>query len=1115
MVSTFVLRYRLGDAEWQEFQLSKDEILIGRGVDCDLSLDHEEISRVHARLSRVGEAFMLTDLGSSNGTYVMGQPLPPNTPVSLEIGTLVEIGGFTLSLHAPGFEATSLAKDRHPLGREVFHLRYRYADGEWQTYVLPDGDTTFGRGEESDMALDDDEISRRHAVLTFAVNKLTLTDVGSTNGTFIDGVQLEPHQKYPLKIGQFIAMGHHTLYVEAPEIVGVMHSASGTMVMPGEAISLQQVGPGAMVGEPKTMLDAEVPVAPSSVRTMNLTGHDKVSIGRAADNQVVLNHPMVSRYHAVLERMGKRFVIKDLRSSNGIYVNEQRIEREAYLKDWDQIRIGVYVFVISGQQLQGQIEQGIRIEAANINQVVSSGLNLLKDISLTMEPNEFVALVGMSGAGKSTFMNAISGYWPASHGYVLVNGINLYDHYDMFRDDIGYVPQKDIVHAELTPESALDYVAQLRMPPDTTSQERQAVVSEVLRELDLTERKDIPISSLSGGQLKRVSIGVELLTKPRLFFLDEPTSGLDPGTEYDMMNLMRRLADQGRTIILITHATKNVMMCDKVIFLARGGNMAFYGAPEDALEYFDHYRTERERREKDMEFDDIYRILNDDSRGSPEVWRERYLQSPVYRNLIEKKVSTDTMVADRGMTPAGKVQGSKKRISSLRQFKVLSARNLKILVADKISLGLMVALAPVLGLMDFIWGNDLYDPIVGDASKIVTLWFMMALITVLVGAMSSVREIVKEDDIYKRERAVNLKILPYVMSKIWVGVVLAVYQAGVLLLFRILFVQPSVPSNAAYFSLYITLFLGTLCGYLIGLTISAIAPNQNSAMMLIIVVLVPQFLFAGALLPLDLIPGGEQISFLMPTRWSFESFIRITGVGEQLNQDPCWTSFPKADRLKLPDELKGECACMGASIFSDCADFPGILSDDFYDEKAQAAIVNPEPIEPAQPTPYLYPTAYPSPTALPTPTLLPSLTPYPTPSNPQDMGSYMDQRQEQGNEYQDSILGQFDGYREDSKAQGAAYSEVRTAQGDEYAELREAQGDEYAADMTAYGDERAEWQESREKAINSAEAVLGSIYDNFQQAFRGTVIGRWMIMGVIMAALVVAVLVFQKRKDVV
>jgi hypothetical protein len=200
------------------------------------------------------------------------------------------------------------------------------------------------------------------------------------------------------------------------------------------------------------------------------------------------------------------------------------------------------------------------------------------------------------------------------------------------------------------------------------------------------------------------------------------------------------------------------------------------------------------------------------------------------------------------------VQSSAQRISALHQFFVLSARNLRILAQDKISLALMLALAPILGAMDFIWGRDLYDPIKGDASKIITLWFMGALVTILVGALSSVREIVKEVDIYKRERVVNLKIMPYILSKVWVGVVLALYQAGVLLFFRQYFVNPNLNSLTAFLAMYITFFLGIMSGYLIGLLISAVAPNQNSAMMLIIVVLVPQFLFAGSLLPLDLIP---------------------------------------------------------------------------------------------------------------------------------------------------------------------------------------------------------------------------------------------------------------------
>jgi len=272
-------------------------------------------------------------------------------------------------------------------------------------------------------------------------------------------------------------------------------------------------------------------------------------------------------------------------------------------------------------------ESGLTIEALHLKKQVNKRTNLLQDISLTINSNEFVAVVGMSGAGKTTLVDAISGFRPATDGQVLINGTDFYRYYDSFRDDIGYVPQRDIVHMELTPEKALDYAAQLRMPPDTSKAERGKVVTEVLEVLDLAERRKLPIFRMSGGQQKRLSIGVELLTKPRLFFLDEPTSGLDPGTEFEMMKLMRRLADQGRTVVLITHATKNVMMCDKGVILARGGHLAYYGPPEIALTYFDQYRTERERREKEIEFDDIYLILSDEQRGAPVEWDQRFRAS--------------------------------------------------------------------------------------------------------------------------------------------------------------------------------------------------------------------------------------------------------------------------------------------------------------------------------------------------------------------------------------------------------------------------------------------------------------------------------------------------------
>ncbi|MCJ7624093.1 MAG: FHA domain-containing protein, partial [Anaerolineaceae bacterium] len=957
-------------------------------------------------------------------------------------------------------------------------LRYRLKDGEWVELPLPHGEIILGRYVEADLFLNDDAISRRHARITVSGESVFLQDLGSTNGTMVDGQPLAPRRQFVLEPGQVIRMGAFFLELQK-----------------GQPSDLE---PATMMGEIGEYISREdkISIMGSQVdlRALNFQKMDRITVGRASDNDVVLNHPLVSRYHALIEKMGGRFRLRDLESTNGVFVNGVRIQKESWLTEGDTITIGASDFVLSGNNLQRQVEMGLNLDATHINQFVSKELNLLQDISLLIKPMEFVALVGMSGAGKSTLMNAMSGYWPASHGKVLINGVNLYDHYDFFRNDIGYVPQKDIVHSELTPASALDYVAQLRLPPDTTSVERRALVDDVLEDLDLTERRDVPIHKLSGGQLKRVSIGVELLTKPRLFYLDEPTSGLDPGTEYEMMKLLRRLADQGRTITLVTHATKNVMLCDKVIFLARGGHLAYYGPPEKGLEYFDQHRTPRERREKAMEFDDIYIILNDDKRGSPVDWGKRYRESPIYNQLMREQQAS-AVAQQQGERPSARK--GKTKVSSLRQFVILSTRNLKILFQDKVSLALMLAIAPAIGMMDFIWGSNLFDPVEGDASKIITMWFMSSLITVLVGAISSVREIVKEVDIYKRERAVNLKIGPYVLSKVWVGLVLALYQAGMLLFFKMIFARPDLPSLFSFLGLYITLFLGTMCGYFVGLAISAISPNENAAMLLIIVALVPQFLFAGALLPLDLIPGGELISLIMPTRWGFETFLSISGMGDQLAEDPCWL-LDEESRTHLSSEMKEACPCMGESIFTSCAEFPGILSPDFFDDIAQAALAAPKPLEPQMPT------AYPSLTPLPTPTRLASLTPYPTPEDPREMEDYNDIREEQGEDYQDLIMGQMEIYRVDSQDQGMLYSDMRGEQGDEYQVL-----------MRNYGDDRADWQESREKAISSAEGLLESIYDNYGRGFSGSVTGRWIIMCGLMLLFIVVVFIAQKRKDVV
>ena len=294
--------------------------------------------------------------------------------------------------------------------------------------------------------------------------------------------------------------------------------------------------------------------------------------------------------------------------------------------------------------------------ALGLNKWVRKNLNILANISLVFQPREFIVVVGQSGGGKSTLVDAIAGYRPATHGKVIVNGIDVYRNFDAIRNEIGFVPQRDIIHMELTVYQALDYAAKLRMPRDTSKAERHKRITEVLDDLDLAHRKDNQISSLSGGQQKRVSIGVELITRPGLFFLDEPTSGLDPGTETAFMHLCRRLADQGRTIIMVTHATKNVMLADKVVFLARGGYLAWFGPPDEALAYFDQYRTERERRTSTMEFDQIYAILDDPSKGSAQGMGKALPRQPSLPEIYYRAAET----RPKGLPLAAQAQAEKR-----------------------------------------------------------------------------------------------------------------------------------------------------------------------------------------------------------------------------------------------------------------------------------------------------------------------------------------------------------------------------------------------------------------------------------------------------------------------
>ncbi|NET60432.1 MAG: FHA domain-containing protein [Symploca sp. SIO2E6] len=788
-----------------------------------------------------------------------------------------------------------------------------------QEFLLTHDLVTIGRALDNSLVLNDDlSVSRHHAQITREKNCYVLTDLRSSDGTSINGTKLSPHTPQPLAESDLIRIGSFELRFHRQSTAQPTKRYQG-----GNHSVTQLVSPNAPQLEEN-----------QQSQELDLRNCQVLTIGRDSLNDMVIDYPTVSRFHAQIKRQNGSFVLFNLNSTNGTFVNGKQVVAKKILRVGDTISIGPYDILLKiNETLIGNNQAGnLRLDAMNLKKMVCEGVNLLNDISLSIEPREFVAIAGVSGGGKSTLLDALNGFRPATSGTVLVNGHDLYRHFNAYRTEIGYVPQKDIVHLELTVEQALNYAAQLRMPADTTKAERRKRVDEVLEDLGLSHRRQVPVKTLSGGQLKRVSIGVELLTKPSLFFLDEATSGLDPGTEAELMQLLRQLADQGRTILLITHATENVMLCNLVVFMAKGGNLAYFGPPQEAPQYFGVQR-----------FNEIYRKLENEL--SPEEWQQRYLESPQYQQYVVQRQQSLVLPTKQQpkKRPRTQLPGAVvKRISSWRQFLILSQRNLAILIRDRASLILMLAVAPILGLLDFFaWNQNLFDVQTGDAKLAITMLFTTGLIAVMVGSIATMREIVKELDIYRRERIIGLKIIPYILSKVWVSVLLALYQAAIFLAFKFLAVDIPV-SVEIVVGMYITLVLATIAGMVMGLLGSAISPNQNVAPLIAIIFLVPQIIFGGGVLPVDTFgPPGQLINQISLTKWSFETLVTITGLGKDVASDSCW-NLPEEQREQLSDGEKEQCACYGVSIFKTCK-FPGIK------EAYEPAVDEPEPIIPNAP----------------------------------------------------------------------------------------------------------------------------------------------------------------------
>jgi hypothetical protein len=550
------------------------------------------------------------------------------------------------------------------------------------------------------------------------------------------------------------------------------------------------------------------------------------------------------------------------------------------------------------------------------------------------------------------------------------------------------------------------------------------------------------------------------------------------------MQLMRRLADQGRTIVLVTHATKNVMLADKVVFLARGGHVAWFGPPEEALRYFDRYRSERERRAGPMDFDQIYAILDTPALGSAEEWSARFRADPACRQYIEQPLAArrEGLAAPSRPSPAPR-PAVNRQASAWRQFLILSSRNVKILTRDRASLLLMLLAPPLVSMLDvliaFMMGRRMFDFYDGDIANLTISFFLLIIFAMFVGGLSQMREIVKEIDIYKRERLVNLKIVPYVMSKVWLAGLMAVYQAAAYTVLH--YLAYDMPGGALEFGMiFVSLALLAMAGMMLGLLTSAVAPNANTAPMIVILFIMPQIVLSGALVPL---PG--PVSAPGATRWAFEALMGITGAGSDVAGDPCWQLPQELREAMSIDDRSARCSCMGLNILDpEQCSIPGL--GQLYDP----VLEEPEPIAPP---PLRDPPAEP---------VIP-----PSPTMPADraddlaMAEYFGQLQR----YQDDVAQIQDLY----KAQMQAY---------------QAEADLYATRARAYQEERTTWMMTRTGTVEAAEGLVDAFNDDYgwtfidktdRPEFFSRILGTWAAQVVIILVLLAGVFVAVKRKDVI
>src|SRR2546421_5371739 len=970
------IKFLTGSLAGSTYQITKPKITLGREPANDIVLSDTSVSRHHAQITLNNGTWSITKLARQNTVIVnhrnvqqsaindrdtiglggtsflfqinVGAPHTPHAPQanppkveptpasftpqqSFQNAPPPPLASFVAQQPAPAQRQNKPAPfDTEPV-HDVPSLEVTSNTHPEKTpYPLTKQVINIGRHPSNDIIINENVVSAYHAQIVREGNQLIFIhphpqQPRTTNGLLYQGRRIpgnEPFRK-PLERGDIFRIGDD-------------HGTLVTLTYNDGSAAAQDIA--------------------LAIRPIPL-GAPQISLGRHPNNTVVLNHPQVSAYHARLQQVQGGYRIIDVGSTNGVYVNARRVTNQL-LKPDDEVRIGPFKLTFTGTQLTQEDESNsVRIDAIRLKKFGNKQVVLLNDISIAIPPRKFVALVGGSGTGKSTLMAALNGLRPADSGKVFYNGQDYYDHLAAFSTQLGYVPQDDIIHRDLPVERALYYAARLRLPGDFTRDQIQQRINEVLEDVETPHIRHLMVSRLSGGQRKRVSIALELLANPSVFFLDEPTSGLDPGLDRKMMFLLRRLADKGHTIVLVTHATNNINTCDYVCFLAQGGRLAYFGPPDEARSYFGK-----------SDFAEIYTSLepSEENPNIPQEAEAKFKLSREYQQYIAEPLGNTMTNGDHREQHGPQQIKRTKRGNPFRQFMLLFQRNIELLKNDRSTLTILLLQAPLIALLlvllvRFEVGGGLFDAnkVVQCAPRIFTssavsstnptgslgidtngkndlidcnrivnfltndpngiayaqnkgnvnralqdfivsstgslnvqrALFIISFIAVLFGCINGTREIVKESSIYRRERAVNLGIGPYVFSKILVLGIFSLYQCAVIVLIVNIFepLQESI-FLPALLEVYITLVLTALAGLTLGLAASAFAANEDSANSLLPFLLIPQVIFAGVEIPLK--DWGLQIvATLFPTRWSMAALGSTAGLhSDKLGSDTLFGS---------------------------------------------------------------------------------------------------------------------------------------------------------------------------------------------------------------------------------